>query len=169
MSYVADALAVLASFTLIIAGASKVSHPREFGSQVIAFQILPRPVARAAGYVLPSIEVAVGVLALIWRPAGVLVAILFLTFTVAIASNLLRGRSELRCGCFGPSGRHTINWASVGVDVGLAASAAIGANAKGVPSRVGVQAGVSLVLVVITLAAMRTNGVPVFRPARSFG
>src|SRR2546426_11169679 len=115
---------------LIGAGGLKVRDRRTFGSQIVAYDLLPRSAAHLLGEILPFAEILAGLLLLILPGlGGVLSAILFLAFAAAIGANHARGRRELVCGCFGPAGRQTITPAHVVVNLVMAALA-VGASVR---------------------------------------
>jgi hypothetical protein len=89
---------------VFLAGAwSKLRARETFEGVVYNYRVLPEFAARPASYLLPMIELAVG-LGLAYgptQPYAAAGAVLLLTvFNVAIAVNLLRGRREIDCGCF---------------------------------------------------------------------
>lgn len=141
---------------LIAAGSVKVRHPRTFASQIAAYELVPDTIARVLGILLPVGEVAAG-FTVFARPrlGGVAAAALFLAFTVAVALNLLRGRRDLVCGCFGPRGRQTITaWHVVGTLIFLILSVAASlANTR--PGLAETVIGVSLPLAVAVMASVR--------------
>lgn len=97
---------VLASVFLLSAR-GKLRAPRRFVQIVIAYRILPLPLGRLYGRLLPWLEGALGLWLLLGvaaRCAGTLAGLLLLSFFAAVALNLLRGRKQLECGCFGGNG-----------------------------------------------------------------
>nr|WP_227467640.1 MauE/DoxX family redox-associated membrane protein [Nocardioides lijunqiniae] len=90
----------------IYAGAVKLPDPYASVQAVRAYELLPSSVAEAVGYLLPPLEIVVGlalVLGLLTRGAAVVSAVLFVVFIVGIASVWARGM-EIDCGCFGGGG-----------------------------------------------------------------
>lgn len=90
----------------IVAGALKLGEPGESVAAVKAYELLPPSVAESVGYLLPPLEVALGlclVLGLLTRLSGALSALLFVAFIIGIASAWARGL-EIDCGCFGGGG-----------------------------------------------------------------
>jgi uncharacterized membrane protein YphA (DoxX/SURF4 family) len=90
----------------IVAGAVKLTEPAASIAAVRAYELLPGSVAEAVGYVLPPLEMVIGialVLGLMTRGAAAISALLFVAFIVGIASVWARGM-EINCGCFGGGG-----------------------------------------------------------------
>jgi Methylamine utilisation protein MauE len=89
---------------IFLAGAwSKLRARETFEGVVYNYRLLPEFAVRPVSYLLPVIELAVGlgVAYAPTRPYAVIGALLLLTvFNIAIAVNLLRGRREIDCGCF---------------------------------------------------------------------
>lgn len=91
---------------LLIAGGLKAADPYASATSVRAYQVLPIPIANFLGFVLPFIEVGLGIFLIIgiWvKFVSVLGAALMLVFVVAIGQAWARGIS-LDCGCFGKGG-----------------------------------------------------------------
>lgn len=91
---------------LIVAGALKVTSPAASALAVRAFQILPYDLAGYVGYVLPTVEIAVGLLlvvGLFTRAGAVVGGLLMVAFLIGISSAWARGLS-IDCGCFGGGG-----------------------------------------------------------------
>ena len=89
-----------------MAGALKVTDPYGSATSVRAYQILPVDLANLLGFVLPFIEVGIGIFLIvgIWvRLAAIAGGALMLVFVIAIAQAWIRGIS-LDCGCFGKGG-----------------------------------------------------------------
>ncbi|GGD16264.1 MauE/DoxX family redox-associated membrane protein [Nocardioides daphniae] len=90
----------------LVAGAIKLPDPYESISAVRAYEVLPEALVPAVGYLLPVVEVAIGlllILGLLTRTSSVASAILFAVFVAGIASVWVRG-IEIDCGCFGGGG-----------------------------------------------------------------
>lgn len=90
----------------LVAGAIKLPDPYESISAVRAYDVLPESLVPVVGYLLPVVEVAIGLLlllGLLTRLSGLASAILFGVFVAGIASVWIRG-IEIDCGCFGGGG-----------------------------------------------------------------
>lgn len=89
---------------LVAAAIPKLLRPEEFLNSVRGFRLLPTRIEAPVARAIPSTELLVGLLLLvgIGRAAAALVAAaLFLSFTLALLINVVRGNVELDCGCFG--------------------------------------------------------------------
>jgi uncharacterized membrane protein YphA (DoxX/SURF4 family) len=90
----------------VVAGALKVADPAGSVRAVRAYDLLPEALVQPVGYLLPTVEILVGLLlllGLLTRPAAVVSALLFIAFIVGIASAWARGL-QIECGCFGGGG-----------------------------------------------------------------
>ena len=90
----------------IAAGALKLTDPNGSVQAVKAYELLPTSAVEIVGYLLPALEVVVGlalVLGVLTRGAAVISALLFVAFIFGIASVWARGM-EIDCGCFGGGG-----------------------------------------------------------------
>ncbi len=100
------------------AGLAKVWDRSAFLKAVKGFGILPQFAVSPFAAILPEAEILTG-LALFagalfaWSGiawAGVVAMLLSAIFGAAIAFNLLRGRTNISCGCFGSKGRRLTWW-----------------------------------------------------------
>ena len=107
------ALRVFLALMFAVAAVGKLGHAEEFFGVVRNFRILPEPLARVAARVLPVAELAVAAGLLIGPlavPAAWAGAALLLVFGLALAINVLRGRTWIDCGCFRNGLRQTVSW-----------------------------------------------------------
>lgn len=91
---------------LLVAGGLKAFSPSESASAVAAYKIVPTQIAHLAGYALPWLEIALGILLIIGvsvRFAAVTGGAVMLLFIAAIISVWARG-VLIDCGCFGGGG-----------------------------------------------------------------
>jgi hypothetical protein len=101
---VAIACATIATIFLGSA-AMKLWQPREFRAAVESYRLMPEAMSVALGWIIPALELAGGIglaVAATRAAAALLLLCLIAAFTGAIALNLVRGRHDLDCGCFGP-------------------------------------------------------------------
>jgi Methylamine utilisation protein MauE len=108
------------------------------------------------------VEVLASILILsVPRVGGPLCAVLFLSFALAVAINLIRGRTELVCGCFGRAGRQPIRPSHVVMNVALAGGAVLSIVRSGLPSFAAARFGLSAILLALLFKAgndLRTIG-----------
>jgi uncharacterized membrane protein YphA (DoxX/SURF4 family) len=93
----------------VVAGAAKIPHivPKEGSSlfqEIMQYQILPHHLATAYAYVLPPLEVLIGVLLIVGifqKASSALAGLITLSFVIAKVLALARGLDIQICGCFG--------------------------------------------------------------------
>jgi uncharacterized membrane protein YphA (DoxX/SURF4 family) len=108
----------------LVSGITKLRDTRRFTDIVRAYQLLPAPVTPLVGRLLPWVELLAGaaLIAGVGLPVSSLIAAaLLVAFAVAVGINILRGRHELACGCFGLDARRRLSWTMVLRNLGLAA------------------------------------------------
>ncbi|MFH0928225.1 MAG: MauE/DoxX family redox-associated membrane protein [bacterium] len=90
----------------IFTGSVKIMTPlEEFQAVIQSYQFLPEMLVPAFSVILPITEVAAGValvFGLFERYAAGVIALMTLSFIIAISAGLARGVSLDNCGCFGP-------------------------------------------------------------------
>lgn len=113
-------LALLSRFVLailfIFAGAAKIARRAEFAEAVRDYRLLPVRASELVSRTLPPGEFLVGALLLLGLepvPVAAAVGFCLLTFSAAIALNLLRGR-RIDCGCFGLVADSRLSWSLLG-------------------------------------------------------
>ncbi len=156
MSAATEIANAICATVLVLAGALKIGQLRMFGQQVAAYQVIPKRLSPYAGYSLPPAEIIIGLALPLFPDLAVAAIVLFGSFAVAVGVNLVRGRNELRCGCFGVTGSHTISKAHVignGILMILAAATLV---TRPRFAFVPFQVGVSFVLIIVLLYAWRT-------------
>jgi hypothetical protein len=104
----------------LMAVVHKLKDPVEFRVSLEDYQLLPNMMLRPAFFALVTVELLIsGALLLNVRVAGLVAAILLFVYTMAIAINLIRGRTEIDCGCSGPAVRQTLSVWLVARNTGL--------------------------------------------------
>lgn len=90
---------------------AKIADMRSFEAAVADYGLLPAYLVKVFACVLPLAEAAGAIgLAIGHARFGALVLLLLLAcFTGAIATNLIRGRRDIDCGCFGPTLRQKLS------------------------------------------------------------
>lgn len=92
---------ILLSGLFLVSGVSKFTRFRAFSEAVNAYEIGPPSLRATGSSVIPPLETVLGFLWLTGLTRHVLVASLVVLagFTSAMTANLIRGRSDIRCGC----------------------------------------------------------------------
>jgi uncharacterized membrane protein YphA (DoxX/SURF4 family) len=96
----------------LVSGLGKVFERERTVQTVIAYNVLPEFLARIYGLLLPWGELALAgllLIGLLTKSAAFLLALLLISFAIAVSVNLARGR-EMDCGCFGRVVREKISW-----------------------------------------------------------
>ncbi len=97
---------------LLLAAVTKLSDRAAFRQAVAEYEVLPKALERRFAALLPWLEATLGMLLLLGLGTVVAASLatpLFLSFTVAIGMNLLRGR-HFDCHCFGSVHSDQIGW-----------------------------------------------------------
>lgn len=87
----------------MIDGVFVPTGPMNFSLAIKSFELLPESLVPFVTFLVPWTEAVVGAALLLglWtRAAGVLSTLMLVSFTVAVASVILRGKN-IECGCFG--------------------------------------------------------------------
>lgn len=108
------------------AAADKLRDPARFRSAFAGYRLLPDAALGSAAVVVIGTELAAALLVVLPTTralGGLFAAGLMATYGVAIAVNLLRGRTRIDCGCLGFGQSARIAWWMVGRNVVLAAAA----------------------------------------------
>ena len=90
----------------IFAGVAKLSYPATLVWEINQYHILPYSLATAYGYVLPTLEIVLGVLlvlGLFLRISASVSGLVVMSFIIAKITALVRGFDISICGCFGPA------------------------------------------------------------------
>lgn len=86
----------------IFASMNKVIYPAEFAETIASYQLVPYWGVNFSAAVLPWLEMVCGVLLVLGvrvKSAALIISLLLVAFTLAIAVNLARG-TPIGCGCF---------------------------------------------------------------------
>ncbi len=95
-------LRVIMGLLFIYSGIFKAVNPENFSIAIHNYDILGEAMVPYTALIIPWIEMITGVLLVIgWKikPASLILTLLMMVFTAAIALNVIRGRS-FDCGCF---------------------------------------------------------------------
>jgi len=118
---------VFVGLVLVGAAFAKALHWTAFKGVVGSYRLLPEVLVIPFAFFLPPVEIATGLAAALraalpwslWAAAA-----LFIVFAIAMALNLLRGRTHIDCGCFQSALRQPLEWRLVVRNVVLALLAA---------------------------------------------
>jgi len=116
-----------------VAAVSKAKHFSIFRATILDYQLVPKQLLGLAALAVLGLEFFIALSALHDSFAAIgmqLAAALLCLYGLAIATNLLRGRRDIDCGCTGPAVRQSLSGWLVLRNVVLATIAIIGA---GVP------------------------------------
>jgi len=101
---------------LLAAAWHKLRNPIGFWQAAAAYRIVPEALTQSVARLVPIVEIATAVCLVAFTSTAIPVigaAFLWLAYAGAIAINLLRGRTELDCGCGGISADQKIHWGLV--------------------------------------------------------
>lgn len=109
---VGDLLAFALAAIFAWSGAMKFADVEQFAGAVANYRLIPRALEKVLARALPVCEAA-GAAGLLFPStrglAAAGLALLLCVFSGAIAINLLRGRTTIDCGCFGPALRQALS------------------------------------------------------------
>ncbi|MBU9605336.1 MauE/DoxX family redox-associated membrane protein [Burkholderia multivorans] len=135
-----------AAAVVLLGAVAKLRAPVAFRDALAGYRLLPDALVAPAALAIPLAE-ALGAAALLFPDTRTAAAIgliaLLLAFAAALAANILRGRTDIDCGCTG--------FAGVRAAPGAAASGAA-ASGDGTPRRIG-WLHVARVLLLVALVA----------------
>jgi hypothetical protein len=112
-AWVSFTLALAFSTLLLVAAGQKLKDLNAWLAAVADYQLLPLRLTTPVGMLLVAMEVVIAV-GLLLTPVRALAAAfggaLWLLFALALAINLLRGRTRIDCGCLGAGSGRGIAW-----------------------------------------------------------
>jgi uncharacterized membrane protein YphA (DoxX/SURF4 family) len=119
-----SSLLALGLGAIFIAGAAPKLKARDLFVDIVqAYGLLPIPLVAVAAFMIAVMEliVGIGLIIPITRELAAPLGLLLLALvTAAVIVNLLRGNSELSCGCGGASADQHLSWTLVGRNLLLA-------------------------------------------------
>lgn len=116
------------AWLLLSAARHKLRSAGAFRSALGGYGLLPDGLVGVAARGLTLAELTAGIALLappLAGPGAALASCLFGLYGAAIASNLLRGRRDIDCGCGGPGERRALGWPLVARNVVLLAAAGL--------------------------------------------
>lgn len=127
-----ELLSIAIGLTLLVAGGQKVvAGYRQFEDVVRRFALLPSFAVGPVARLLPAAELVLGGALIVGIGSPLVAAVaagLFSAFSLAVSVNLLRGRRDISCGCFGASSRHRLSWGIAGRGLLLALASVLAAS-----------------------------------------
>jgi len=102
----------------IFSGVAKLAALEAFADLVVEYHILPHSLSRIYGYLLPGVEVAVGIFlvsGLFLRTNAFISILATISFLIAKSVSLYRGE-HFTCGCFGETAV-TLSSVTIALDV----------------------------------------------------
>lgn len=158
------ALRIFLALLFVTAALSKLRHVEEFYGVVRNFRLLPDGASRVVALVLPVVEAAVAaglVVTPLAAPAAITAAGLLLVFAAALAINVLRGRTQIDCGCFRNGLKQPVSWLLVlrnlvltGLALAVAAGLPAAAPASPVEGATGLLAGATAMLIYLSASLL---------------
>jgi len=121
---------------LVVAGLGKLNNFERLARIVAGYEFVGWRLSRVVAAVLPWGEITVGaalVLALAAPLPALLATGMFAVFTVALAVNRWRGRTELVCGCFAEERPRPLTWLTIARPAALGLATAVTAMAPTAP------------------------------------
>ena len=115
---------VCGALVFLAAGAQKLHHRSLLRGVIANYRLLPEALVMPTAWLLPPVEVALGLWLLsgVARPLSAAAAmLLFALFAAAMAINLRRGRGHIDCGCNSTFLRQELRWTLVARNLVLAA------------------------------------------------
>lgn len=120
-------ISLLLSWVFLSAAWHKLRRPDHFRLALDGYRLLPFKAHSSHASIVALAEAAIGAGMLVGQTrataaaAGMLVLV---AYALAIGVNLLRGRTDVDCGCAGPAGRQPISWYLVARNILLVVLAA---------------------------------------------
>ncbi len=128
---------------LLRASLPKILQLSSFVETVRSFEVAPSALSRPIAFTVVAWEIATATALLFGPPIlpDILAVLLVTCFAMAILINLLRGRRDLNCGCFGAKQSEPISWRSLIRNIAMLAAAVfplavVGMSKQGSPSAV---------------------------------
>lgn len=155
MSTIINFSFVLPGWVLLLAAFGKVVNFGKFTNAIQDYRILPGRINSLAAFLIVAAEATVGLAVVFGQllPFSAYSAALVLTlFSSAMAFNLMKGRTDLACGCLSGSARMKISWRAVARNSFLSALALM--SVSGDAFAPNVSALTSIVLLVFFIATV---------------
>ena len=112
---------IVIGVTFLYASYDKLLHPHLFAEAVGNYRLLPSPLVGLVAVTLPWVELFCGlflILGLFISSSALIASLLFVVFSIALTSAVLRG-IDIDCGCFSVSqGGHNVSFDLILRDLG---------------------------------------------------
>jgi uncharacterized membrane protein YphA (DoxX/SURF4 family) len=133
---VAVAVRTLTALVFLSAAYGKFRNGMVFRGVLANYRLLPEALIGIVAAALPPLEALLGAALLLgiatpWSEAAA--AALLVVFAAAMGINLIRGRSDIDCGCFQSTLRQTLSWTLVARNLVLASALGLAGAAVQVP------------------------------------
>ena len=137
---------------LLIASLSKLTSARKFERTIQALLLIPPVLARpvAIGVIVLETSLGLGLVIqpMLWLSVGA--ATMFALFAAVIACNLVAGRKEINCGCFGTHS-NDLQWSHVASNTVIAIAAIASGIAAAPFTNIGKHIALRLAALVVAL------------------
>lgn len=120
-------ISLLLSWVFLSAAWHKLRRPDHFKNALDGYRLLPFRAPTSLALLVGLAEAAIGAGMLVEQiraMAAVAGMVVLVAYALAIGINLLRGRSDVDCGCSGPASRQPISWHLVARNILLVTLAA---------------------------------------------
>jgi uncharacterized membrane protein YphA (DoxX/SURF4 family) len=110
-------LRLLLSIIFFMSSISKIQQPQQFIETISLYDLLPKTWSKSIAFTIIYLELVLALLFLIgWQSRFVAEVCLFLliVFSCAVGINVIRGRTQIGCGCLGPNHSAKINLKLIG-------------------------------------------------------
>lgn len=110
-------LAGMVALVFAVGAVQKLRDVPAFHGVLLSYELVPPRLLRPLAWAVPLLEAASALLLVLpaSRPAGAVLGLAVLGLvTAGVAVNLLRGRTDLGCGCGGLEDEQTLSWSLVG-------------------------------------------------------
>lgn len=118
---------LLLSIVFFVSAIDKVRQFQQFTTTITAYRLLPETWSKSLAFTITGTEISVSVLLFMgWQSqiaAFVSIFMLFI-FSIAMGINLIRGHTDLECGCSGTKNAQKISLGLVGRNIALSMVAA---------------------------------------------
>lgn len=160
----------LVGLVFLTAAVGKLRDRAAFHGVVHAYRLLPGPLVGPVALTIPMMEVIVGLLlpsGALPGPTAIVATVMLVTFSGAMAVNVLRGR-DIDCGCFRGRPSQRLTWGTVMRTTLLAAAAGVTfLNVDAAPSAIAQGLASAAILFILFVTATALPALPRKHPRYS--